>query len=257
MSTRTVAGVSFRPQISAHTGTNTSISTTAATRAGTAIDLTCPCSRRTAPPSGESRRSMRDESDTRRARHQSRCARLLAVLPLATRDGSQGTPPPPPERKERFAVGAVRRLRRQSGFGVTAGGADEILSERIADQYRRARTGLLRAGSHSLASSSKRSMGGCPWTRVPRCREPLGGGQSVGEVVTGWVGESATVHHSPYTCSRIAGTHSVRTRQTSPSIALRDVANPATLRVRCGSSSPLLRSRPSDRSSVYGGTGAR
>jgi len=45
--------------------------------------------------------------------------------------------------------------------------------------------------------------------------------------------------------------------KTSHSIALRDVENPATLRVRCGSSSPLLRSRPSDRSSVYGGTGAR
>jgi hypothetical protein len=180
VSTRTVAGVSFRPQISAHTGTNTSINTTAATRAGTAIDLTCPCSRRTAPPSGESRRSMRDESDTHRARNLS-----------------------------------------------------------------------------FLASSSKRSSSGCPWTRVPRCREPLGGGQSVGEVVTGRVGESATVHPSPYTCSRIAGTHAVRTRQTSHSIALRDVENPATLHVRCGSSSPLLRSRPSDRSSVYGGTGAR
>jgi hypothetical protein len=117
----------------------------------------------------------------------------------------------------------------------------------------RTRTGLLRAGPHSLASSSKRSSSGCPWTRVPRCREPLGGGQSVGEVVTGRVGESATVHESPYTCSRIAGTRAT----TRHSIALRDVENPATLPVRCGSPSPLLRSRPSDRSSVYGGTGAR
>jgi hypothetical protein len=200
--------------MSAHTGTNASMSTTATTRAGTAIDLTSPCSRRTAPPSGESRRSIRDESDTRRVWHRSRCARLLGALRFATRDGSQGTPP-------------------------------------------RARTGLLRAGPHFLASSSKRSSSGCPWTRVPRCREPLGGGQSVGEVVTGWVGESATVHPSPYTCSRIAGTHAVPHATTSHSIALRDVENPATLRVRCGSSSPLLRSRPSDRSSVYGGTGAR
>ena len=92
----------------------------------------------------------------------------------------------------------------------------------------------------------------CPPLQGTTWRRPI-----VGEVVTGWVGESATVHHSPYTCSRIAGTHAVRTRQTSHSIALRDVENPATLRVRCGSSSPLLRSRPSDRSSVYGGTGAR
>jgi hypothetical protein len=149
MSTRTVAGVSFRPQISAHTGTNASISTNAITRAGTAIDLTCPCSRRNQTPvSGESRRSMRDESDTRRARRQSRCARLLEVLPLATSNGSQGTPPPPPEGNQRFAADAVRRLRRHPGFRVTAGGANQILSERISDQHRRGRTGLLRAGLH-------------------------------------------------------------------------------------------------------------
>ncbi len=36
----------------------------------------------------------------------------------------------------------------------------------------------------------------------PDAGEPLGGGQSVGEVVTGWVGKSATVHPSSYTCSR-------------------------------------------------------
>jgi hypothetical protein len=38
---------------------------------------------------------------------------------------------------------------------------------------------------------------------------------------------------------------------------LRDLENPATLHVRCGSSSPLLRSHPSDRSPVHGGSGER
>jgi len=37
-------------------------------------------------------------------------------------------------------------------------------------------------------------------------REFVGGGQSVGGVVTGWVGLSATVYQQPYTCSRKAGT---------------------------------------------------
>jgi hypothetical protein len=37
-------------------------------------------------------------------------------------------------------------------------------------------------------------------------REFVGGGQSVGEVVTGWVGKSATVYQGAYTCSRKTGT---------------------------------------------------
>jgi hypothetical protein len=37
-------------------------------------------------------------------------------------------------------------------------------------------------------------------------REFVGGGQSVGEVVTGWVGKSATVYEGAYTCSRKTGT---------------------------------------------------
>jgi hypothetical protein len=40
----------------------------------------------------------------------------------------------------------------------------------------------------------------------PQRREFVGGGQSVGEVVTGWVGKSATVCQSAYTCSRKTGT---------------------------------------------------
>ena len=40
----------------------------------------------------------------------------------------------------------------------------------------------------------------------PQCREFVSGGQSVGEVVTGWVGSSATVYQSQYTCSRKTGT---------------------------------------------------
>lgn len=250
VSTRTVAGVSFRPQISAHTGTNASISTTATTRAGTAIDLTCPCARRTAPPSGESRRSMRDESDTRRARHRSRRARLLGALRFATRGGSQGTPPPPPERNQRFAAGAVRRLRRHPGLCMAAGGADEILSEGISDQHRGARTGLLRAGLHSW-----------PLPRsVPRAdargRESPVAGNHLAEA-----NRSAKSSPAGSASQRPSTNHRTPVRaepvRTSNSIALRDVENPATLRVRCGSSSPLLRSRPSDRSSVHGGTGAR
>ena len=163
--------------MSAHTGTNASISTTATTRAGTAIDLTCPCSRRTAPPSGESRRSMRDESDTRPARHRSRRARLLGALLVATKNGSQRTPPPSPERNQRLAAGAVCHLRRHRGFGMTAGGADEILSERISDQ-RRARTGLLRAGPHTwpLPRSVPRRMpvDASPPLRGTTWRRPIG-----------------------------------------------------------------------------------
>jgi hypothetical protein len=85
----TVEGGSFRPQISTHIDRDTNISTTTTARTGPAIDLTSPCSRRTDPPaSGESRRSMRDESDTRHAPHRSRCVRALGVRPLAARDGS-------------------------------------------------------------------------------------------------------------------------------------------------------------------------
>ena len=136
--------------MTAHTGTNASISTTATTRAGTAIDLTSPCSRRNqTPASGESRMSMRDESDPRRARHRSRCARHRGALPRVIRDRSQRTPPPSPERDQRFAAGAACRLRRHRSLRVTAGGADQTLGERITDQHRRARTGLLRAGPHT------------------------------------------------------------------------------------------------------------
>jgi hypothetical protein len=146
----TVEGVSFRPQINAHIGTNTTISATVITRAGPAIDLTFPCSRRIDPPAwGESRRSMRDESDSRHAQHRSRCARPLGVLPFAARGGSQRTPPPPPERNQRLAAGGVCQLRRHTAVRVTAERAAEILGERISDQHRRTRTGMSVARPHS------------------------------------------------------------------------------------------------------------
>jgi hypothetical protein len=39
-----------------------------------------------------------------------------------------------------------------------------------------------------MASFVEAFPGECPRTRIPKDREFVGGGQSVGEVVTGWVG---------------------------------------------------------------------
>jgi hypothetical protein len=81
----------------------------------------------------------------------------------------------------------VRHLRRHTGLRVTAEGAAEILGERISDQHRRTHTGMSVAGPHSwpLVRSVPRAYArGC---ESPDAGEALGGGQSVGEVVTGWV----------------------------------------------------------------------
>jgi hypothetical protein len=177
---------SFWPQISAHTGTKTSINTTTTTNPGPAIDFTSPSSRRTGPPtSGESRRSTIAGSRTHHARHQSRCARGLGVLPLATRGASQRPPPPPPERNQRLPAGGVCRPERHPGSCLTAGGANEILGQRISDQRRRTHTGPLVDGPHSWPPVRSVPPGACPVDANPHCGEPLGGGQSVGEVVTG------------------------------------------------------------------------
>lgn len=57
-------------------------------------------------------------------------------------------------------------------------------------------------------------------------------------------------HRTPVRAKRVRA-------KTSHSVALRDPRNAATLHVRCDSSSPLLRSHPSDRSPAHGGSGER
>jgi hypothetical protein len=98
----------------------------------------------------------------------------------------------------------VCQLRRHTALRVTAEGAGEILGERISDQHRRTRTGMSVVGPHSWPPVRSVPRAHARGRESPNAGEPLGGGQSVGEVVTGWVGVSATVHHSPYTCSRTA-----------------------------------------------------
>jgi hypothetical protein len=192
--------------MSAHTGTKASISTTATTRAGTAVDLTSPCSRRTAPPSGESRTSMPDESDTRRARYRLRCARHLGARPLATRDGSQRTPRP-----------------------------------------------SLRAGPHTWPLPRSVPRAHARGRESPNARNYLAeANRSAKSSPAGSASQRPSNNHRTPVRAEL-----VPRGQTSHSIALRDDANPATLHLRCGSSSPLLRSHPSDRSSVSGGSGAR
>jgi hypothetical protein len=214
---------SFWPQISAHSGTQTSISTNTTKRPSPAIDLTCRCSRR-------SRRSMSAVSDTRRiptplrvwpshrairypCRRSRRCARrfgcahpLWALLPLVMRNRSaslgvadtaqvtvRANATTAAKRHRRLACGGSRwprqpsRNRRLSGFSVTAEGAHEIAGQRISYQYCRTSTRLVVDGASlaSLRASPGRVPGG---REAPKCGEPLGGGQSVGEVVTCWVG---------------------------------------------------------------------
>ena len=81
-----------------------------------------------------------------------------------------------------------------------------------------------------------------PADASPQCEELLGGGQSVGEVVTGWVGKSATVHQPTYTCSRRRGT--ARDKQDIQSLCVmsrtrRHCTSGAALRVP--SSDPIRR----------------
>src|SRR5918994_2133715 len=90
---------------------------------------------------------------------------------------------------------------RTLGLSVTAEGAHEIVGARISYQYCRASTRLAGDGAHFLASLSSVPPGECPVDANPHCGKPLGGGQSVGEVVTGWVGEVSDRPPVTYTCS--------------------------------------------------------
>lgn len=124
-----VGGDSFRPQISAHTGTKIriSVNTSASAKPGPAILLTFPCARRTGPPPlGESRMSMTAVSGSRlagvpnprrvgassvearwcsrtirRCAHRDRHGCRLGMVSFAQRHPSQRTPAPPPERHQR------------------------------------------------------------------------------------------------------------------------------------------------------------
>jgi hypothetical protein len=138
----------------------------------------------------------------------------------------------------------VRQLRRHTGLRVTAEGAAEIFGERISDQHRRTRAGLRIAGSHSLASCSKRSPGECrvdanPWMQGTTWRRPIGrrSRHRLGRRVS---------DRPPITVHLFAhSTQPARARQRFISIALRYGRNPATLRSgaarRVPSSDPIRR----------------
>jgi hypothetical protein len=198
---------SLRPQSRAHNGTQTTISTTATNRAGPAISLTSPYSRRRAPrAAGTPRTSTTDVSDTRRAyvpttlrvgpshrvvrsrfRTSHRRAHRLSdsrsigsafsgeERRIASLGGerslvtaSDRTPPPPPERNQRLAA--------------VSSGRPQRCPVRIFDEHRRTCTGSFVDGRHRRPPPSKRSAGRVPVDANPQCGEPLGGGQSVGGV---------------------------------------------------------------------------
>jgi len=103
-----------------------------------------------------------------------------------------------------------------------------------------------------LASFFEAFPGGCPWTRIPNAGNSLAeANRSAKSSPAGSASQRpSTDYRTPVRAKPVrAG--------TSRSIALRDLKNPATLHIRRGSSSPLLRSHPSDRSHVLGGSGER
>ena len=103
-----------------------------------------------------------------------------------------------------------------------------------------------------LASFFEAFAGECPWTRIPSAGNSLAeANRSAKSSPAGSARQRPSTNHSTPVRAR-----PVRAK-TSDSIALRDPRNPATLHVGRGSSSPLLRSHPSDRSHVLGGSGER